>query len=131
MPAIRKHVEKSGVMIVESEGYIDLIQYLTESLSIFESPEGDVSRATFTVREQLEDSLSDKIMRVSQQHEISQETRFNVVREADAILYDLEEVLASVLNSYPTPQQQAFIEEFTGLVKNLLDAQISEAASEV
>jgi len=131
LPAIRKHVEKSGVMIVESEGYIDLIQYLTESLSIFESPEGDVSRATFTVREQLEDSLSDKIMRVSQQHEISQETRFNVVREADAILYDLEEVLASVLNSYPTPQQQAFIEEFTGLVKNLLDAQISEAASEV
>lgn len=130
MPAIRKHVEKSGVMIVESEGYIDLIQYLTESLSIFESPEGDVPRATFTVREQLEDSLSDKIMRVSQQHDISQEMRFNVVREADAILYDLEEVLASVLNSYPTPQQQAFIEEFTGLVKNLLDAQITETVSE-
>lgn len=117
-------------MIVESEGYIDLIQYLTESLSIFESPEGDVPRATFTVREQLEDSLSDKIMRVSQQHDISQEMRFNVVREADAILYDLEEVLASVLNSYPTPQQQAFIEEFTGLVKNLLDAQITETVSE-
>lgn len=117
-------------MIVESEGYIELIQYLTESLSIFDSSSGSEQRASFTVREQLEDSLSDKIMRVSQQHDISQELRFNVVREADAILYDLEEVLASVLNSYPTAQQQGFIEEFTGLVKNLLDAHISELANE-
>lgn len=113
-------------MIVESDGYIELIQYLTEQLSIFESTEGADQRASYTVREQLEDSLSDKIMRVSQQHEVSQEVRFNIVREADAILYDLEEVLASVLNTYPTPQQQAFIEEFTGLVKNLLDARINE-----
>lgn len=113
-------------MIVESDGYIELIQYLTEQIGIFESAEGDAERAPFTVREQLEDSLSDKIMRVSQQHDVSQAVRFNIVREADAILYDLEEVLASVLNSHPTPQQQVFIEEFTGLVKNLLDARISE-----
>ncbi|MCC5878422.1 MAG: DUF3802 family protein [Idiomarina sp.] len=113
-------------MIVESDGYIELIQYLTEQIGIFESAEGDAERASFTVREQLEDSLSDKIMRVSQQHDVSQAVRFNIVREADAILYDLEEVLASVLNSHPTPQQQVFIEEFTGLVKNLLDARISE-----
>lgn len=116
-------------MIVESDGYIELIQYLTEQLGIFENPESEDDRAAYTVREQLEDSLSDKIMRVSQQHDISQETRFNIVREADAILYDLEEVLASVLNTRPTPAQQAFIEEFTGLVKNLLDARISEAES--
>lgn len=116
-------------MIVESDGYIQLIQYLTEQISIFESTDGDRERASFTVREQLEDSLSDKIMRVSQQHDVSQEVRFNIVREADAILYDLEEVLASVLNTRPTPQQQVFIEEFTGLVKNLLDAQITEGTA--
>lgn len=112
-------------MIVESDGYIDLIQYLTEQISIFELVEDSAERSNFTVREQLEDSLSDKIMRVSQQHDVSQEVRFNIVREADAILYDLEEVFASVLNTCPTPQQQVFIEEFTGLVKNLLDVHIA------
>ncbi|RUO32591.1 DUF3802 family protein [Aliidiomarina soli] len=114
-------------MIVESDGYVELIQYLTEHLEMFEHPSDGAERASFTVREQLEDSLSDKIMRVSQQHDVSQELRFDIVREADAILYDLEEVLASVLNQQPTPSQQTFIEEFTGLVKNLLDARISEA----
>ncbi|MBA3988676.1 DUF3802 family protein [Aliidiomarina maris] len=113
-------------MIVESDGYIELIQYLTQQLGVFEAAGDSGARASFTVREQLEDSLSDKIMRVSQQHDVSQEVRFDIVREADAILYDLEEVLASVLNTYPTESQQTFIEEFTGLVKNLLDARISE-----
>lgn len=113
-------------MIVESDGYVELIQYLTENLDMFEHSAETSQKASFTVRDQLEDSLSDKIMRVSQQHDVSQSVRFNIVREADAILYDLEEVLASVLNQQPTAQQQAFIEEFTGLVKNLLDARISE-----
>lgn len=115
-------------MIVESDGYIDLIQYLSEQLGVFSAEGDEMSRASFTVREQLEDSLSDKIMRVSQQHDLDKETRFDIVREADAILYDLEEVLASVLNMRPTEQQQVFIEEFTGLLKNLIDARVAELA---
>lgn len=113
-------------MIVESDGYIDLIQYLTEQLDVFSRTGQESTRASFTVREQLEDSLSDKIMRVSQQHDLDKETRFDIVREADAILYDLEEVLASVLNTHPTEQQQTFIEEFTGLLKNLIDARVAD-----
>ncbi|RUO24061.1 DUF3802 domain-containing protein [Aliidiomarina minuta] len=108
-------------MIVETDGYIELVQYLTEQLDVFEEKVPASEQAPFTVREQLEESLSDSIMRVCQQHDMDKDVRLDIVREADAILYDLEEVLASVLNTHPSPRQQEFINEFTGLVKNLLD----------
>lgn len=116
-------------MIVESNGYIELIQYLTEQLDMFEKKVPAAEQAPFTVREQLEESLSDKIMRVCQQHDMGKDTRLDIVREADAILYDLEEVLASVLNTHPSPQQQEFIQEFTGLVKNLIDERLQRTTS--
>ena len=50
--------------------------------------------------------------------------RLDIVRETDAIVYDLEEVLSKVLDTHPTPQQEAFINEFVGLVKNLFDERL-------
>lgn len=79
-----------------------------------------------TVRESFEEQLATSIMSVNQQHEMDSVTRLEIVRETDAILYDLEEVLASVLNTRPGKQQQAFITEFVGLVKNLFDSELNK-----
>ena len=64
-------------------------------------------------------------MAVFEQNDLEQETRLDIVREADAIMYDLEEVLSSVLNNHPTAEQEEFVLEFVGLVKNLFDQKLN------
>ncbi|MCC5854247.1 MAG: DUF3802 family protein [Idiomarina sp.] len=112
-------------MIVETNGYIELVQYLSENIEVFTQPAPAAEQASQTVREMFEEQLSNSIMVVCQQHTLDQAQRLDIVREADAILYDLEEVLASVLNTYPGQRQQAFITEFVGLVKNLIDTELN------
>lgn len=111
-------------MIVETDGYIELVQYLSEHLHVFATPKETSEVAPVTVRELFETQLSNQIMRVCQQHDLDTTVRLDIVREADAILYDLEEVLASVLERYPDQAQQQFIHEFVGLVKNLIDSEL-------
>lgn len=112
-------------MIVETDGYIELIQYLTEHLHILAERTG-ATQAQHTLREVFEEQLAEQIMSVCQQQDLDQTTRIDIVREADAVLYDFEEVLASVLDNHPTPKQEAFVIEFIGLVKNLFDAQVQK-----
>jgi len=112
-------------MIVETDGYIELIQYLTENLDVLAAPDG-TQQANDTLRELFEEQLAEQIMSVCQQHDLDQSTRMEVVREADAILYDFEEVLASVLDNHPSAQQEAFVVEFIGLIKNLFDSQVTQ-----
>ncbi|EKE84522.1 DUF3802 family protein [Idiomarina xiamenensis] len=114
-------------MIVESDGYIELIQYLTGQLSVFATGANTVAseQADYTLRELFEERLASNIMAVCQQHQLDQSQRLDIIRETDAVLYDLEEVLSSVLNNHPTPEQEAFAEEFIGLVKNLFDTRIN------
>ena len=111
-------------MIVETDGYIELVQYLSEHLHVFAKPPESDAVAPVSVRELFETQLSNQIMRVCQQHDLDATTRLDIVREADAILYDLEEVLASVLDRHPNKEQQQFIHEFVGLVKNLIDTEL-------
>lgn len=114
-------------MIVENDGYIDLVQYLTEHLNVLATPASGANQAPYTLRECFEEQLASQIMSVCQQNDLDQETRMVIVREADAILYDFEEVLASVLDNRPTPAQEQFVTEFIGLIKNLFDAQINRS----
>jgi len=111
-------------MIVETNGYIELIQYLTDNLSVLSDRKASPDRADYTLRECFEEQLSVQIMSVCQQNDLAQSTRMEIVREADAILYDFEEVLASVLDTHPTPKQEVFVTEFIGLIKNLFDAEV-------
>ncbi|MEX1220678.1 MAG: DUF3802 family protein [Idiomarina sp.] len=112
-------------MIVETDGYIDLIQYLTENLPVLSEQQGSKAGASsYTLRECFEEQLSVQIMSVCQQNDLDQTMRIDIVREADAILYDFEEVLASVLDNHPTPEQEEFVTEFIGLIKNLFDARV-------
>ncbi|WP_404400388.1 DUF3802 family protein [Idiomarina seosinensis] len=113
-------------MIVDTDGYLELVQYLTGQLPLFSQNTGTAHTADYTLRELLEEKLGESIMAVFEQNQLSQETRLNIVREADAIMYDLEEVLSSVLNNHPTASQEEFVKEFVGLVKNLFDEKLNQ-----
>ena len=113
-------------MIVENDGYMELIQYLTGQLPLFSDQSAQEKTADYTLRDLMEEKLSMSMMAVFEQNELSQEQRLDIVRETDAIVYDLEEVLSKVLDTHPTPEQEAFIDEFVGLVKNLFDEHLRE-----
>lgn len=113
-------------MIVDTDGYIELVQYLTGQLPLFSQNQGVTQTASYTLRETLEETLGESLMALFEQNDIEQETRLDIVREADAIMYDLEEVLSSVLDNHPTAEQEAFVVEFVGLVKNLFDEKLNQ-----
>ena len=112
-------------MITETDGYVDLIHYLTGQLPLFEQRKLPAGSANYTLRDVLEEQLSQHMMALFEQNDIDQDTRLDMVREADAIMYDLEEILSSVLNNHPSEQQEACIIEFVGLVKNLFDQRLN------
>jgi hypothetical protein len=97
-------------MVTDKDGYMHLIQYLTEHLGLFETPEAEDIMSD-TVLELFEEQLAAQIIMVC-------------VREVDAIVYDLEEILAKVANQRATASQSIFVSEFSGLIKNLFDQEI-------
>ncbi|QYJ84717.1 DUF3802 family protein [Shewanella mesophila] len=113
-------------MVTDKEGYIHLVQYLTEHLGLFESSENVVVSGD-TVMELFEEQLAAQIIMVCGQNPtLSFAERNTVIREVDAIVYDLEEILASVASHKATTEQTIFITEFSGLIKNLFDQEIAK-----
>ncbi|MCD8476420.1 MAG: DUF3802 family protein [Shewanella fodinae] len=112
-------------MVTDKEGYAHLIQYLTEHLGCSKMRYGvDGS----TVMEVFEDLLAAQIIVVCGQNpELSFAQRNTIIREVDAIMYDLEEILAGCGRQPVNREQSYFITEFTGLVKNLFDQEIEKA----
>lgn len=117
-------------MVTDTEGYIQIIEYLTEHLSFFENscvtdPNADSIIAV------IEQELSEQIITVCSQNEsLTFNQRNAIIREVDAILYDLEEIFSGVINNPATEQQSRFIKEFAGLIKNLFDAEIHHQLAE-
>ncbi|EGT3625716.1 MULTISPECIES: DUF3802 family protein [Shewanella] len=113
-------------MVTDKDGYMHLVQYLTEHLGLFETPSSEVI-SDDTVMELFEEQLSAQIIMVCGQNpSLSFAQRNMIIREVDAIVYDLEEILASVANHKATPAQTLFITEFSGLIKNLFDQEIAK-----
>jgi hypothetical protein len=111
-------------MVTNTEGYIHIIEYLTEHLSLFENQPSSNS-STNTVMAVIEQELSEQIISICSQNEaLSFNQRNTIIREVDAIVYDLEEILSGVVNNLATKEQQVFIEEFALLIKNLFDSEI-------
>lgn len=116
-------------MITNSEGYIQLIHFLADNLAIFERSGKSSSHSQETIGDIFSDHIANNTMAVCNQHpNISEKQRFVVIREIDAIVYDMEEVLSSTWHAVPSDQQMEFIEEFVGLIKNLFDSELSKLA---
>jgi len=118
-------------MVTDTEGYIQIIEYLTEYLNIFENTHTDVNQ-TDTVMAVIEVELSNQIISVCSQNEaLTFNQRNAIIREVDAIVYDLEEILSGVINNPVTEEQKTFITEFATLIKNLFDSEIHKKLSDV
>lgn len=112
-------------MVTDKEGYIHLIEYLTEHLSLFENTLS-VDQEENSVMAVIETELSDQIISVCSQNEsLTFKQRNAIIREVDAIFYDLEEILSGVVNNPVTAEQKNFIKEFSTLIKNLFDIEIN------
>ena len=98
---------------------------MTEHLSLFENTIADNDSAD-TVIAVIEIELSDQIISVcNQNQELTFNQRNTIIREVDAILYDLQEILSGVVNNPVTKQQSEFIKEFASLIKNIFDTEIN------
>jgi hypothetical protein len=113
-------------MVTDKDGYIQLIEYLAENLSLFENTPIKADTNASSIIEKIEEELSHQIMTVCLQNiTLSGNHRNKIIREVNAILSDLEEVLSAVLNNPITTEQSDFIKEFSLLIKNLFDEQVS------
>jgi len=111
-------------MITNTESYIQIIEYLVENLNLFEDS-CSVDKKAATVMAVIEKELSDQIISVCNQNDNLTHTQRNtIIREVDAIAYDLEEVLSGVVNNPATDPQKEFIKEFSILIKNIFDNEI-------
>jgi len=115
-------------MVTDTDGYIQVIEYLAEHLSLFENTvTSEVGSTTSpdTVMAVIEIELSEQIIMVCSQNEnLTFNQRNAIIREVDAIVYDLEEILSGVINNPVSNAQKEFIREFAGLIKNLFDSVI-------
>ena len=113
-------------MVTDTESYIHLIEYLTEHLSLFENT-ASIDKHADTVMAVIESELSEQIITVcSQNKALSFNQRNAIIREVDAIVYDLEEVLSGVVNNPVTEAQNTFIKEFSALIKNIFDIEVNK-----
>ncbi|HHQ4734966.1 DUF3802 family protein [Aeromonas veronii] len=110
-------------MVVESEGYISLIEYLVESLGLFESQQQNDGQET--IEDLVSGRVASNLMAICEQNpQLDPKVRFAIMQEADAVVADLEEVLSAVWLRAPTPEQKTFLIEFIDLIKNLFDSAI-------
>ncbi|MFT6249652.1 MAG: hypothetical protein ACJAZQ_002871 [Cognaticolwellia sp.] len=112
-------------MVLNTEGYIHIIEYLTEHLDLFENSVA-INKTTETVMSVIEIELCEQVISVCGQNiGLSFNQRNTIIREVDAIVYDLEEILSGVINNPVTDAQSRFIKEFATLIKNLFDNEIN------
>lgn len=112
-------------MVTDTEGYIHIVEYLTAHLSLFENST-NIDNANSSVLEVIEQKMSEIIITLCDQNpDLTINQRNTIIREIDAIVYDLQEILSGVINNSVTNAQLAFIKEFTILIKNLFDTEIN------
>jgi len=91
-------------MVVESDGYIALIEYLVESLGLFESQQQ--GGGAQTIEDLVSSRVADNLMAICEQNpQLDPKVRFLIMQEADAVVADLEEVLSAVWLSAPSEAQ--------------------------
>jgi hypothetical protein len=111
-------------MVTDTEGYSHIIEYLTAHLSLFENS-SNINSSKSSVLEVIEQEMSQQVMNLCHQNEVLNFNQRNaIIREIDAVVYDLQEILSDVVNSSVTDEQLTFIKEFAILIKNLFDTEI-------
>lgn len=111
-------------MVVESDGYLALIEHLSLNLDIFTSDLGETGNES--IEDVVTDMVASNIMALFEQNpELHSSVRFRLLKEADAVVEDLSEVLAGVWSKKATNEQISFLDEYVALVKNLFDTAVA------
>ncbi len=111
-------------MVVETDGYLALIEHLSLNLDIFTTGSGDTG--TESIEDVVTDLVASNIMAIFEQNpELHSSVRFKLLKEADAVVEDLGEVLAGVWSKEATNEQISFLDEYIALVKNLFDTAVA------
>ncbi len=111
-------------MVVDTDGYLSLIEHLTFNLSVFTTESGDTG--VETVEDVVTDMIASNIMAIFEQNpDLHSSVRFKLLKEADLVLADLAEVLAGVWVKKATNEQIVFLDEYIALVKNLFDTAVA------
>ena len=112
-------------MVVETDGYLALIEHLSFNLDVFTNSNGDTGNES--VEDIITDMISTNIMAIFKQNpELHSSVRFQLLKEADAVVADLGEVLAGVWAKKATNEQIVFLDEYIALVKNLFDTAVAK-----
>ncbi|AAO10916.1 DUF3802 family protein [Vibrio vulnificus] len=112
-------------MVVETDGYLALIEHLALNLDVFASDVGDTG--TETIEDVVTDMIASNIMAIFEQNpELHSSVRFKLLKEADSVAEDLGEVLAGVWLKKATNEQINFLDEYIALVKNLFDTAVAK-----
>ncbi|MGL4476584.1 MAG: DUF3802 family protein [Shewanella sp.] len=117
-------------MVTETEAYSSLINYLSDNLALFSQSSANATADTPTVMAIFEDQLAVQIIQVCGQNpQLRAADRNQIIKEVDAVMFDLEEVLGAVGQRPVTSEQLTFIHELTGLMKNIFDITINDIVS--
>ncbi|ARP38245.1 DUF3802 family protein [Vibrio syngnathi] len=112
-------------MVVETDGYLALIEHLSFNLNVFTNTNGDTGNES--VEDIITDMISTNIMAIFEQNpELHSSVRFQLLKEADSVVADLGEVLAGVWAKKATNEQIVFLDEYIALVKNLFDSAVAK-----
>ncbi|QIA63369.1 DUF3802 family protein [Vibrio astriarenae] len=112
-------------MVVETDGYLALIEHLTFNLDLFSNNMDDTGAES--IEDVVTDLIASNIMAVFDQNpELHSSVRFTLLKEADSVVADLGEVLAGVWAKPATNSQIAFLDEYISLVKNLFDSAVAK-----
>lgn len=112
-------------MVVDTDGYLALIEHLTFNLDLFISGDGDTGEET--VEDVVTDMIATNIMAIFEQNpELHSSVRFTLLKEADSVVADLAEVMAGTWNKKATNEQIGFLDEYIALLKNLFDVAIAK-----
>ena len=112
-------------MVVETDGYLALIEHLSFNLDVFTNGNGDTGNES--VEDIVTDMISSNIMAIFEQNpELHSSVRFQLLKEVDAVVADLGEVLAGAWAKKATNEQIVFLDEYIALVKNLFDTAVAK-----
>nr|WP_246852530.1 DUF3802 family protein [Vibrio crassostreae] len=120
-----KSLKRRFIVVVETDGYLALIEHLSFNLDVFTNGNGDTGNES--VEDIITDMISTNIMAIFEQNpELHSSVRFQLLKEADAVVADLGEVLAGVWAKKATNEQIVFLDEYIALVKNLFDTAVAK-----
>lgn len=111
-------------MVIQSDGYISLIEYLSESIALFNQGHNE-DHQPMTIKLFIRYQMVEQMSLLFEQNKflIPQE-KIYIVDEFDQAFNDLSEVLGNNMMNKITENQQVFITDFAGLLKNLFDSQL-------